>query len=153
MFKNHNQHFSIALTVSYSIIPDNSADRKYRWEVFFYWVFLISFLGNTWWYWPHYHICQRKVNQWIYQSIHEPSHVAIMIILLAHQTGTMSFSIDVLRHFPPALFYFLKDKCPRNTVSWSAAKKRVNTREGHFLLGTFNPFSGIIWYHPAFLLQ
>ena len=27
--------FSIALTVSYGIIPDESADHKYRWEVFF----------------------------------------------------------------------------------------------------------------------
>ena len=41
------QRFSIALTVSYGIIPDDSANRKYRWEVFFYWVFLICFLGNT----------------------------------------------------------------------------------------------------------
>ena len=49
-------------------------------------------------------------------------HAAIMIIWLVHQTGTMSFSIDVLRHFPPALSYFLKDKYQRNTVSWSAAK-------------------------------
>ena len=49
-------------------------------------------------------------------------HVVLMIIWLAHWTGTMSFSIDVLRHFPPALSYFLKDKCPRNTVSWSVAK-------------------------------
>ena len=50
------------------------------------------------------------------------NHVAFMIIWLAHWTGTMSFSIDILWLFPPALSYFLKDKCPRNTVSWSAAK-------------------------------
>ena len=66
------QRFSIALTVSYGIIPDDSADHKYRWEVFFYWVFLIRFLGNTRWYWPHYHICQRKVNHdncpWFHSS-------------------------------------------------------------------------------------
>ena len=45
-----------------------------------------------------------------------------MIIWLTHRTGTTSFSTDILLHFPPALSYFLKDKCPRNTVSWSAAK-------------------------------
>ena len=33
------QRFSIALSVSYGIIPDDSANRKYRWKVFFYWVF------------------------------------------------------------------------------------------------------------------
>ena len=37
--KSDIQRFSIALSVSYSIIPDDSANRKYRWKVFFYWVF------------------------------------------------------------------------------------------------------------------
>ena len=49
-------------------------------------------------------------------------HTCCEILWLAHWSGTMSFSIDVLRYFPPALSYFLEDKCPRNTVSWSAAK-------------------------------
>ena len=40
---NHYQRFSIALSVSYGIIPDDSANRKYRWKVFFYWVFLNPF--------------------------------------------------------------------------------------------------------------
>ena len=46
----------------YSIILDDSANRKYQWKVFFYWAFLIRFLENTRCHWPHYHICQRKVN-------------------------------------------------------------------------------------------
>ena len=58
---------------------------------------------------------------WILIDPRTIMHLA-MIIWLAHRTGTMSFSIDVLRYFPPALSYFLKDKCPRNAVCWSAAK-------------------------------
>ena len=41
-----SQRFSIALTVSYGIIPGDSANRKYWWKVFFYWDFFLSvFLG------------------------------------------------------------------------------------------------------------
>ena len=85
--------------------------------------------------WSNYDICRLNLNTVItlkYLSSNmamnipiDPQtimHVAIMIIWLAHWTGTMSFSVDVLQLFPLASSYFLKDKCPRNTVSWSATE-------------------------------
>ena len=51
-----------------------------------------------------------------------PWAVFPLLSWLAQSAGMMSFSIAVLRLFPPALSYFLKDKCRGNTVGLSTAK-------------------------------